>query len=156
MLEVDIKRFKKISAEILVVDYNGTLAFDGTMIPGVGEALKQLSQFLQIIILTADTFGKVKGEVKDFPVEVVILKESPEDEAKMNFVKKLNSSKVVAIGNGRNDALMLKEASLGIAVIQAEGAASQTLQNADLICTHILDAFALLEHPKRMIASLRK
>jgi len=156
MLELDVKGFGKITATFLVLDYNGTLALDGKMLPGVRDILMRLAKVFQIIILTADTFGKVNEEVKKLPVEVVILKGSSEDESKKSYVRKLGSAHVIAIGNGRNDALMLEEAAIGIAVIQQEGAASATLQNADMVCSGILDALGLLENPKRIMASLRK
>ncbi|MCA9958568.1 MAG: HAD hydrolase family protein, partial [Anaerolineales bacterium] len=61
----------------------------------------------------------------------------------------------VAVGNGRNDALMLQAAALGIAVLQAEGTAVVTLTAADVVTPTILDALALLTEPRRLIATLR-
>ena len=156
MLELDIKGFGEISANYLVLDFNGTLAVDGKMFPEVREQLPRLAKFLRIYILTADTFGRVHKEVKDLPVEVTVLRDSSEDEAKKKFVQGLGSDQTIAIGNGMNDALMVEEAALGIAVVQQEGAASKTLQNADVVCLSIQDALALLENPKRLMATLRK
>ena len=62
----------------------------------------------------------------------------------------------VCIGNGRNDSLMLKEAALGICLIQAEGANVVSLLNADIACKSAKDALELLLNPKRLIATLRK
>jgi soluble P-type ATPase len=62
---------------------------------------------------------------------------------------------VVAIGNGRNDWLMLREAALGIAVIQREGAASKAIRSADIVMTDIHAAFELLLKSQRLIATLR-
>jgi soluble P-type ATPase len=59
------------------------------------------------------------------------------------------------VGNGRNDRLMLKAAALGIAVLQKEGAAASALAAADLVLPNITDALDALEHPLRLIASLR-
>ena len=156
MFELDIKGYGKVAATYLVLDFNGTLAVDGKMLPDVREHLARLAKNFRICILTADTFGRVHKEVEDLPVEVTVLHESPEDEAKKNFVKELGSDSVIAIGNGMNDALMMAEAAMGIAVVQQEGAASLTIENADLVCPGILDALGLLENPKRIIASLRK
>jgi soluble P-type ATPase len=61
----------------------------------------------------------------------------------------------VCIGNGRNDRLMLAESALGIAVVLGEGAAAVTLAAADVVCTDILAALALLTHPLRLVATLR-
>jgi len=67
----------------------------------------------------------------------------------------LGKENVVSIGYGQNDALMLKESALGIALIQSEGAFIGTLLNADIICTHINDALNLLLKPLRIKATLR-
>jgi len=70
-------------------------------------------------------------------------------------VTKLDPVTVVAIGNGRNDHLMLGKAALGIAVILGEGAAIETLEAADVATTSITAALDLLISPKRLIATLR-
>jgi soluble P-type ATPase len=61
----------------------------------------------------------------------------------------------VALGNGRNDRLMLKEAALGIALLQAEGAAVEALLAADVVAPDILVALDLLLAPDGLIATLR-
>ncbi|MDO9349185.1 MAG: HAD hydrolase family protein, partial [Anaerolineales bacterium] len=63
---------------------------------------------------------------------------------------------VVAIGQGANDAEMLKAAALGICVMSAEGAAVETLTAADLVTADIFTALELLYKPLRIVASLRK
>ena len=68
----------------------------------------------------------------------------------------LGADSVVAIGQGANDAGMLKAAALGICVMSAEGAAGDTLLAADIVVPDIATAFDLLDKPKRIIASLRK
>jgi soluble P-type ATPase len=50
---------------------------------------------------------------------------------------------------------MLKEAALGIAVVQEEGAFAETLMSADVVCTNIVSALGLLTNPLRLIATLR-
>ena len=78
-----------------------------------------------------------------------------QDKGKRAYIRQLGAESVVAIGNGRNDRLMLKEAGLGIVVLQGEGTACQTVVEADVICTDILAALALLTHPLRLVATLR-
>jgi soluble P-type ATPase len=63
---------------------------------------------------------------------------------------------VVAIGQGANDAGMLREAGLGICVLSPEGTAVETLMNADLVASSIFEALELLEKPLRIVATLRK
>ncbi len=50
---------------------------------------------------------------------------------------------------------MLKEAALGIAVMQTEGAATVTLLAAEVVTSEIVDALDLLLHPDRRKATLR-
>jgi len=50
---------------------------------------------------------------------------------------------------------MLKASALGVAVIQGEGAAFETLASADVVSTDIQSALSLLTNPLRLIATLR-
>ena len=155
MIIIDIPGYKKLEGEHLVLDYNGTLAIDGKLIDGVKQILERLSKKLSIHIITADTFGISKDELSGIDCTLEILKSSFQDIQKEMFVINLGKDKVIVIGNGRNDALMLKSAVLGIAIIQAEGASTKSILNADIICNNIINALMLLEHPRRINATLR-
>ena len=155
MIEVAIPGYKTLQFKHLVLDYNGTLAVDGELLPGVKEALKGLAEELQIHILTADTFGKVRSRVEGVPCELSILAVENQDTGKLDYVKGLGAQHTVCIGNGRNDRLMLKEAALGIAVLLEEGAALETLVSADVVSPSILSALELLTNPLRLTATLR-
>jgi soluble P-type ATPase len=155
MIEIAIPGYKTLKLKHLVLDYNGTLAVDGELLPGVKDALRSLAKELQVHILTADTFGKVRSRVEDVPCELSILPEENQDEGKLDYVERLGAGQTVCIGNGRNDRLMLKEAALGIAVILEEGVATETLVAADIVCISILSAFELLTNPLRLTATLR-
>lgn len=155
MIEIDIPGYRALTLEHIVFDYNGTLAVDGEVIPGVKEALGSLAERLTVHILTADTFGKVQSRLSELPCEITILKEEEQDMGKRRFVQSLGAHRTAAVGNGRNDRLMLQEAALGIAVILKEGASAQTLAMADVVCTNILDALALFDNPLRLVATLR-
>lgn len=155
MIEVEIPGYKRLQFKHLVLDYNGTLAVDGELLEGVKEALKSLAKTLQVHILTADTFGKVRSRIEGIPCELSILPLDNQDKGKLDYVKGLGAGHTVCVGNGRNDRLMLKEAALGIAVILGEGAAIETLVSADVVCTSILSALELLTHPLRLTATLR-
>jgi soluble P-type ATPase len=155
MIEVKIPGYKTLQFEHLVLDYNGTLAVDGELLAGVKEALIALSEEVQVHILTADTFGKVRSRVEGIPCALSILPLDNQDKGKLDYVKGLGAQHVVCMGNGRNDRLMLKEAALGIAVILEEGAATETLASADVFCTGILSALELLTNPLRLTATLR-
>jgi len=155
MLRILIPGYKELQLEHLVLDYNGTLACDGEILEGVEQSLKALAEELQIHVVTADTFGKVRSRLENAPCTLVVLPQAGQDVGKRAYVEQLGSQCVVAIGNGRNDRLMLKEAALGIAVVQGEGAASESLLAAAVVCADIRSAFDLLRNPLRLTATLR-
>ena len=156
MLEIDIPGYKKIKAEHLVLDYNGTLAIDGKLMEGVRALLEKLTIQLTIHILTADTFGTAKSELAGINCNLVILEPGSQDIQKEAYVHDLGKDRVIAIGNGQNDVLMLSAASLGILVIQHEGAFLKLAGICGIVCLAITDALDLLLHPLRIIATLRK
>jgi soluble P-type ATPase len=155
MIEIDIPGYKTLHLEHLVLDYNGTLAVDGVLIDGVAEMLAALSTHLEIHVITADTFGQVNAAMAGLPCRVSILPPGQQDTGKLTYVGQLGLERTVCIGNGRNDRLMLQQCSLGIGLLQAEGAAAQTVMSADVVATNILDALALLTNPLRLVATLR-
>jgi P-type E1-E2 ATPase len=155
MIDIDIPGFREIHLADLVCDYNGTLAVDGALLPGVAEALARLASKLRIHVITADTFGTVRTQLAGLPLDVVPIPGAAQAEAKLEYVTRLGNERVVAIGNGRNDRMMLAAAAIGIALVQEEGAAGQAVLCADVVATGILDALALLERPRRLVATLR-
>jgi soluble P-type ATPase len=64
-------------------------------------------------------------------------------------------STCAAIGNGRNDRLMLGAAALGIAVIGPEGLHTEALTAADILALSIDEALGLLDDPRTLTATLR-
>ena len=155
MLRISIPGYKELQLEHLVLDYNGTLACDGEILEGVEQALQVLAEDLQIHVVTADTFGKARSRLEKSPLKIVVLPAEKQDVKKREYVEQLGAERVAAIGNGRNDRLMLETAALGIAVIQEEGAASETLLAADVVCPNIRAALDLLTNPLRLTATLR-
>jgi|SRR5919205_300401 soluble P-type ATPase len=155
MIEIKVPGFRNLQLSHLVLDYNGTIAADGELLPGVGEALKEISADLQIHVLTADTFNFAAEQVAGLPLKLVIIPLDSQAEAKLAYVSELGVDNAVAIGNGRNDRAMLKAAAVGIALVQKEGGSAETFASADIISVSILDALELLVNPKRLIATLR-
>ena len=155
MLEIEIPGYGWLILRHLVMDYNGTLALDGGLVPGVGKRLIQLSQSLNLHVVTADTHGGAQQNLKGLPCGLQILPAEQQAEAKKAYVQKLGAKETVAIGNGRNDRLMLREAALGVGVVLNEGAFSATLADADMVRTSIADALDLLRFPLRLVAGLR-
>ena len=155
MIEINIPGSCILQLKHIVLDYNGTIACDGVLIPGVKENLTALADKLQVHILTADTFGNVRRGLEGIECELSIIAPESQDIGKLDYVKRLGAENTVCVGNGRNDQLMLEEAALGIAVILEEGAAAATLSAADVVCTNIISALELLANPVRLIATLR-
>jgi len=144
MIEIDIPNFGKLCLSHLILDYNGTIACDGKLLPGVKEKIEQLADKLNIHIITADTFVLVKTQLNKFPCKLVILTEGNQDIQKMEYVESLGTENCVSIGNGGIDRRMLKVSALGIAVIWEEGAATETLLAADVVTHDIISALNLL------------
>jgi len=155
MLEINIPGAKTLLLTHLILDYNGTLAGDGSLLEGVAERLAILAQHLEIYIVTADTFGSVRAQVADLPVQLAVMLPENQAQAKAAYIDTLGAAASAAIGNGRNDSLMLKKAALGIAVVQTEGAATAALLAADVVTPGIIEALDLLLHPDRLRATLR-
>jgi len=155
MIEITLPGAESLRLDHLVADFNGTLACDGLLLPGTGEALCRLAETLSIHVVTAATFGRAREALAGIPCELVVLAESAQDAAKLHYVENLNASRCVCIGNGRNDRLMLAAPALGIAVIQGEGAAVATLLAAKVAVPDINTALGLLLNPQRLVATLR-
>jgi soluble P-type ATPase len=155
MIEIVIPGYCSLRLLHLVMDYNGTLAQDGHLIEGVRSRLESLAGQLRLHVITADTFGIARGQLNWLHCELVILPVEEQAQAKLAYVDNLGRDQVSAIGNGRNDQLMLEAAALGIALIQGEGAAFESLAAADVIMPNIQSALDGLLYPKRLIATLR-
>lgn len=155
MISVTIPGWKTLHLSHLVLDYNGTIAFDGCLVAGVKERLTTLASSLTVHVLTADTFGSVREALSGIPCRLAIIPAANQAEAKLAYVAELGPDSCVCLGNGRNDRLMIKEAALGIAVVQAEGAGMEAVLVADLLAPNVLDALDLLHHPLRLTATLR-
>jgi soluble P-type ATPase len=142
--------------ENIVFDYNGTIAIDGIIIEGIMDKIVKLSNEFNVYIVTADTFKTVENAFKNTVINVHIIGKNNESQDKKEFIKKVGSNKTIALGNGRNDELMLKEAIISIAVLNDEGISVKTLNNADFLIKDINNFFDMIDEPKKLIAILRK
>jgi P-type E1-E2 ATPase len=157
MIEVAVPRSPPLHLDHLALDVNGTLALDGRLLPGVAERLEKLGMLLNLHLITADTHGRQHEIDRELGLTAVRLdRDQPEAEQKAAFVRSLGDDSVVAIGNGANDALMLREAALGIAVLGSEGLAYAALAEADVVVREITDALDMLLNTRRLIATLRR
>lgn len=156
MIELTIPGRGQLRLQHLVTDVNGTLALDGVLIEGITKRIASLRDRLTVHLLTADTHGRQGAIDQQLNLTGTRLAAGDEQAQKRLFVEKLGGESVVAIGQGANDSLMLKAASIGICVMSAEGTAAETLLAADIIVPNIFAAFDLLDKPLRIVASLRK
>ena len=153
---INIPGHKTLEINHVIFDFNGTIAIDGKLINGVAEQINKLSGELDFHVLTADTFGTVERELAFVHCNVVIIPSENQDQAKLDYLLKLGKDKTICVGNGRNDALMLDHAVLGVALIQEEGVCIETLEAASIALKSVLDFFGLLNNPKRLVATLRR
>jgi soluble P-type ATPase len=156
MIELNIPGRGQFELEHLVCDVNGTLAVDGKLQDGVIRGLAKLKDRLSIHLLTADTYGRQAIIDQQLNLEAVRIEPGEEAAKKTAFIRQLGPEKVVVVGQGANDAGMMKEARLGICIMSTEGAAVETLMAADLVMPDINSALELLEKPLRVVAGLRK
>ena len=155
MISIDIPGFRHLALRHLVLDFNGTIAFDGALLPGVADRIIGLSQQLEVHVLTANTTGTCAAVLQGLPLTLSILAGPPEDKAKLAYVKNLGAECCASVGNGANDRLMLETCALGIAVIGPECTAAKTLAAADIVAPGINEALDMLLHPMRLLATLR-
>ena len=155
-MKIEIPNYGEFTINNLAFDFNGTLATGGEVPEKIIKKLDSLTANFKVYILTADTFGTVREMVQELDIEIAIIEKGNGTNFKRDFIQKIGKKETIAIGNGNNDRLMIKEAAIGIALIGNEGAAIDTILNSDLVINNIFDVFTLLEEPERLIASLRK
>jgi soluble P-type ATPase len=157
VIKLDVPGFGCIRIEHVVTDFTGTLSEDGTLFPGVKDRLNRLASEVTVHVLTADTFGSARGELEGINCTVTVL-DVPGgtlQTEKEKYIFGLGAEGVFAVGNGNNDVLMLRAARVGVAVCLREGVAGEAVRAADVFVTAPVDAFDLLLHPKRLVATLR-
>lgn len=155
MIKMEIPGRPALEITHLVLDFNGTIAKDGRIHNKVKDAISLLGKKVSVHILTADTRGNVLEATKRLPVQIETLQEVDTALEKAAFVRSLGKEHVIAIGNGTNDQQMLREAALGLCVIEQEGTATPALLASDVVFNSILDALRFILKPLRHQATLR-
>jgi soluble P-type ATPase len=156
MISLDIPGFGALALEHCVVDFSGTLSQDGVLVDGVRERIGALAELLAVHVLTSDTHGGARRALEGARGTLHILQGERHELQKQEFVARLGAASVVAVGNGNNDVSMLRASRLGIAVCHAEGCSTAAANAAAVLVRSPLDAFDLLLHPKRLVATLRR
>jgi len=153
-LRIDIPRWGSVDIENIVIDLNGTLATDGKIPLEVKEKIGALSHLAKIYILTADPQRPANEEILGMKAEVIKVLGEDSKQGKLDFLRTINPEMTVAIGNGNNDQLILKEAAFGIAVLGDEGVSVSAIQSADILVKNIQSALDLFLKPRRLITTL--
>jgi soluble P-type ATPase len=151
-LTIEIPGRGLFDLRFLLLDVNGTLSDRGELLPGVAERLDELRDLLEPRLLSADTFGTLASIADQLAVPA---QRAASGEEKLSVLRELGPMHCVVLGNGSNDASILAEAALGIAVIGPEGASAAAVSAADVICASVLDALDLLAEPRALAATLR-
>ena len=154
MLNINIPGRGELKLSHLVLDYNGTIARDGLIIPGIRERLDKLSASLSICVITADTHGTAARRCEGLPLQVLTFPTTDVGAIKAAQVRSLVGG-VVTIGNGYNDIAMSDAADLSICVMGSEGCCGKLAAHCDILVTSIADALDLLLKPDRIRATLR-
>lgn len=156
MVTIDIPGKGKMKIENVVLDFNGTIAHDGTLKDGIKEKIEKLNEMdIKVYILTADTYNQAKKQCEGLPVTLEIFDGENAALSKREIVNKIDSDVTMTIGNGNNDVEMFEESALSVAVIGDEGCAVKAIFSADIITKDINDAIDLILNPQRIKATLR-
>jgi soluble P-type ATPase len=153
-LRIDIPRWGSVDIENIVIDLNGTLATDGKISPEVKEKIGALSHLAKIYILTADPQRPADEEILAMKAKLIKVLGEDSKQGKLDFLRTLNPEVTVAIGNGSNDQLILKEAAFGIAVLGDEGLSVSAIKSADIVVKNIQNALDLFLKPRRLTTTL--
>jgi soluble P-type ATPase len=156
MIRLDVPGTGTCEFENIVLDLNGTLSVDGKIHPKAKDKINLLARRAKIYVLTADTRGRADQTLGKLNLEIILLSGDNTCQEKVEFVRAIGSNRTVAIGNGYNDHLMVKEAALGLCIIGREGAFAETVKNADVIFPDVVDALDFLLRPLRSKATLRR
>jgi len=143
---------RQLELTTAIFDLNGTLTVHGELIDGVGDRIRRLSEQLHVLLLSSDTYGTLDAVAGELQIPARRAQDAAEKAA---VLAEIGARNCVGIGNGNNDALLLRDAGLGIAVIGPEGCAPAVLAAADIVCTSVVDALDLLLDPQRIGATLR-
>ena len=88
---IEIPGYRTLEIKNLVLDYNGTIAVDGILVPGLEAPIEALSRLVDIHVLTADTYGTVRAQCAHLPLTVHTFPRPDAGSCKEEIVRELGS-----------------------------------------------------------------
>ncbi|MHA1335351.1 MAG: HAD family hydrolase [Promethearchaeota archaeon] len=156
---IKIPNYGELKIKNVVFDINGTIQFKGKIEDDLIIKFQELKKIYDVYLVSSDTRGNLKDLAEKLGVDFIKInpeeKNKTDAEAKEDVISQLGESETIAIGNGNNDYLMLKRATLGIVIIGFEGASIKSILNADLAFTNPLDVIDFLLDDTSIISTLR-
>lgn len=143
-----------LEIDFILIGFEGTLAPDRRVHPKAKDKINLLSKRSKIYILTKEEKQRIEDVLRKVKAEVVYLTEEKSSEKKSDLVTRLGATRTVSVGNGTDDASMMKAAAFALCVIGKGGASVETVKNADVVFTDVLDALDFLLKPLRQKAIL--
>ncbi len=155
MIRVEIPgRARPLEICHVVLDYNGTIAVGGVLLPEAASRAAELRRAVKLHILTADTYGTVREQCAALGAVVHTFPRAGAGERKKEIVRGLEGG-AACFGNGYNDIPMFGEAALSVAVLEGEGVCAALLPHADILVRSAAEGLDLLLNPDRIRAALR-
>jgi soluble P-type ATPase len=155
---IDTPGFGQRVIHKIVSDYTGTLSCRGKLVPGARSRLRRLMKLVDIEVITADSYGTARQQLKGIAVPNM-LKRKRHDVEKRDFVRRFELRHVAAFGNGNNDRLLLQAVKIGggiaITVDNGEGCALDAILHANIFIVGAANALDLLLNPTACKATLR-
>jgi soluble P-type ATPase len=156
MIHIQRPGQEPLEIDFILIDLEGTLASDFRVHPKAKDKLNLLAKRAKIYILTKAEKESVEEVLRKVKAEIVHLPEGESSKNKLDLLRQWGATRTVAVGSGVDDGPMIKEAAFGLCVIGKSGASSETIKNADVVFTDILDALDFLLKPLRQKAILGK
>ena len=154
MISIERPGQANLEIDFILIDFEGTLASDRRVHPKAKDKINLLSKRAKIYILTKEGKEQVMEVLRKVKAEIIHFAERDVSARKLDLLRQLGANRTVVIGNGRDDASIIEEATFGICVISREGTAAETIQKADVVVSNILDALDFLLKPLHQKATL--
>ena len=88
-IRIEIPGFGNRTIQTIVSDYTGTLSYHGTLTPGVAARLRRLGKLVRLEIVTADTYGTARQQLRGIAAPHMLEKKR-QDIEKRDFVKQFS------------------------------------------------------------------